>query len=103
MFQLEDDSQPTLLDLVTNADETGMSDLFTQDELVSVLTKILADFPEKERDVLCLYYGLGGNEPLTLTQLSVQFGNFSRRAATNKRKGSSSIKKSYSSQATPSV
>ena len=59
-------------------DESSIDDSFFKNELKSEITKILDTLPEREKMVVMYRYGLNGEKPLTLEDISVMIGGVTR-------------------------
>jgi len=56
-------------------------DRMIADESVQALTNALSELPPREERVLRLYYGLNGDEPMTLDELGQKIGSVTRERA----------------------
>lgn len=71
-FEQGEDS--TLLDVLKN-DENGTPDsTLMDDSLRREVTRVLSTLTPREADVIALYFGLGGNHPMTLEEIGERFG-----------------------------
>lgn len=53
--------------------EKNLEDIYFIKERIDKIEKILNDFPEKEREIVCKIFGLFGHQPQTLREIGPQF------------------------------
>lgn len=70
----EDDPGRCFLDLLSDDSYQQMDESISQEELKTTIHRALKTLTEREALILCLYYGLSGQEPMTLEEVGVYFG-----------------------------
>ena len=70
----EDEPGRCFLDLLSDDSYQQMDETISQEELKTKIHGALKALTEREALVLCLYYGLSEEDPMTLEEVSVHFG-----------------------------
>jgi RNA polymerase primary sigma factor len=71
---MTDGNEGTFIDMLedSNPNQTD-SGLVHTDSLQLEITRCLQTLPERQREVLCLFFGLGGRPPLSLHEIGVKY------------------------------
>ena len=70
---VKEDSDFNLHDMVSSSSEPNPDASLIDDSLSIEIERALETLPQKESDVLKLYFGLGGNMPLSLNEIGEVF------------------------------
>ncbi|MEM9416938.1 MAG: RNA polymerase sigma factor RpoD/SigA [Bacteroidota bacterium] len=77
----------SLLDVLENNSDEKPDDELMNDSLRKEIQRSLATLTEREADVILLYFGLGGNHPMTLEEIGARFQLTRERVRQIKEKG----------------
>ncbi|MFW6019748.1 MAG: sigma-70 family RNA polymerase sigma factor, partial [Bacteroidales bacterium] len=70
---LVDGEDTSMIDVFVNDDSPDADDDLMKESLVKEIRRSLATLPEKERDVVTYYYGIGRNHGMTLEEIGAEF------------------------------
>ncbi|MDO9512046.1 MAG: RNA polymerase sigma factor RpoD/SigA [Bacteroidales bacterium] len=70
---LADDEDTKFIDIFVNDDSVHTDDALIKESLSCEIQRTLSTLSEKERDVICMYYGIGLNHGLTLEEIGAKF------------------------------
>jgi len=90
MIQGEENS---LLDVLENKNEDKPDDGLEESALRTDLSRVLEHLPERNAEVIKLYYGLDGQEPMTLEDIGLKYSLTRERVRQLKEKGLSKLRK----------
>ncbi len=68
-----DDDENCLLDILSNDQQLTPDDLMLENALKDQIGSVLETLRERESEIIKLYFGLDGQEPMTLDQIGVKF------------------------------
>ncbi len=68
-----DDDENCLLDILSNDQQLTPDDLMLENALKDQIESVLETLREREAEIIKLYFGLDGQEPMTLDQIGVKF------------------------------
>jgi RNA polymerase primary sigma factor len=88
----------SLLDVIADASASLPDDSLMRDSLKSELAYALSGLSERESQVLTLYYGLNGQQAMTLDEIATGFNVTSERIRQLKDKATSQLRKSRQSK-----
>ena len=71
---------------------------FSLDVFLEELTELIKDFPEREKDIIYMYYGINQEYPYTLTEIGEKIGLTRERIRQIKEKTLHKIKKKEKSK-----
>ena len=95
-FQIGEEG--SLLDVIPDASASLPDDSLMRDSLKSELAHALSGLSERESQVLTLYYGLNGQQAMTLDEIATGFNVTSERIRQLKDKATSQLRKSRQSK-----
>ena len=72
MSDCEDDRVHYMESIMSN--ESDLNDLEKNNEISFIITKTLNDFDERSKEMIIKYYGLDGDEPMTLSEVGEIYG-----------------------------
>ena len=81
---LTEDEDANFLDVFIQDDEVATDSAVEQESTQKAIRKSLDSLPEKERQVVCMYFGLGTQREYTLEEIAMQF-DLSRERVRNIR------------------
>jgi len=90
MIQGEENS---LLDVLENTNERDPDEGLFDSALKTDLRRVLEHLPERNAEVIRLYYGLDGQEPMTLEDIGAKYNLTRERVRQLKEKGLSKLRK----------
>lgn len=90
MIQGEENS---LLDVLENTNERDPDEGLFDSALKTDLRRVLDHLPERNAEVIKLYYGLDGQEPMTLEDIGLKYNLTRERVRQLKEKGLSKLRK----------
>lgn len=70
---LVDGEDTSMIDVFVNDEAPDADDDLMKESLVKEIRRSLATLPEKERDVVTYYYGIGRNHGMTLEEIGAEF------------------------------
>lgn len=70
---LVDGEDTSMIDVFVNDDSPDADDDLMKESLVKEIRRSLATLPEKEREVVTYYYGIGRNHGMTLEEIGAEF------------------------------
>ena len=70
---LVDGEDTSMIDVFVNYDSPDADDDLMKESLVKEIRRSLATLPEKEREVVTYYYGIGRNHGMTLEEIGAEF------------------------------
>lgn len=70
---LVDGEETSMVDVFVNDDSPDADDDLMKESLVKEIRRSLATLPEKEREVVTYYYGVGRNHGMTLEEIGAEF------------------------------
>ena len=82
----KDESDRCFRDLLPDDSYQGVEEIVSQEELKTKIQQALKILTEQEAQVLCMYYGLDGQEPMTLEETGLHFGRTRERVRQIKEK-----------------
>ncbi|MEL6358601.1 MAG: RNA polymerase sigma factor RpoD/SigA [Bacteroidota bacterium] len=88
----------SLLDVLENNSDEKPDDELMNDSLRTEIQRSLATLTEREADVIMLYFGLGGNHPMTLEEIGARFQLTRERVRQIKEKGIKKLRQSSRSE-----
>lgn len=88
----------SLLDVLENGSDEKPDDELMNDSLRMEIQRSLATLTEREADVIMLYFGLGGNHPMTLEEIGARFQLTRERVRQIKEKGIKKLRQSTRSE-----
>jgi RNA polymerase primary sigma factor len=92
--KLDDDGETSLLDMLHD-EETNLPDADAEEvDQMNGLRSIIADLPESERKVLCMYFGIGYGEPFNLQEIGRVVGLSKERVRQIKEKALAKLRES---------
>ena len=80
------DGQKSVRDLISDDSWRDVEETLSQEELKAKIQQALDMLTEQETRVLCLYYGLHEQEPMTLEEIGCRFGRTRERVRQIKEK-----------------
>lgn len=94
-----EDSEATMLDVLTNESETSPDNTLMEESLKDEVQYGLSLLNAREVEVLSAYYGLNGFKPLTLEEIGESFGLTRERVRQIKERAIRRLRKSYNKNA----
>ncbi len=88
------EEQTSLLDLIPDRDATTPDSELMRSGVKSEIARMLSTLPEREAQVLTFYFGLNGEEALTLEDISEKFGITRERVRQIKLKATLDLRRS---------
>ena len=82
----KDESDRCFRDLLPDDSYQGVEEIVSQEELKAEIQQALKTLTEQEAQVMCMYFGLGGKEAMTLEGIAVHFGRTRERIRQIKEK-----------------
>ncbi len=70
---LVDGEDTSMIDVFINEDAPETDDYLMKESLIREIRRSLATLPEKEREVVTFYYGIGRNHGMTLEEIGAEF------------------------------
>lgn len=70
---LSDDEDTKFIDVFVTEDNAHTDEALIKESLSCEIQRTLSTLSEKERDVICMYYGIGLNHGLTLEEIGAKF------------------------------
>lgn len=71
---LDDEEDANFLDIYVQDDQTQTDEVVEQESNSKAITRSLGKLSEKERTILCLYYGMGVQREYTLEEIAMKLG-----------------------------
>jgi RNA polymerase primary sigma factor len=94
-----EDSDSTMLDILTNAAESSPDEPLMEESLKEEVQQGLSLLSPREVEVISAYYGLNGFKSLTLEEIGEQFGLTRERVRQIKERAIRRLRKSYNKNA----
>lgn len=92
LFEIEEDSI-TLYDILTNHDSPSPDIQLIDHSLKIEIERTLGKLPDREAEILRLYFGLNGEDPLTVNEIAYRLGITTQTVILSKKKALKKLKK----------
>jgi RNA polymerase primary sigma factor len=92
LFEIEEDSI-TLYDILTNHDSPSPDVQLIDHSIKIEIERTLGKLPDREAEILRLYFGLNGEDPLTVNEIAYRLGITTQTVILSKKKALKKLKK----------